>query len=107
MTDPLPSWNDGSAKQAIVSFIKETTTKGGSKFVAPEERIAAFDQDGTSMGRAAGVHASSVCIPSTWRLGGEGSSIEPSGVGRSDRDAQSLPHFFLPMQSVAVVSKFF
>ena len=48
MTGPLPSWNDGSAKQAIVTFIKETTIKGGSKFEAPEERIAAFDQDGTT-----------------------------------------------------------
>jgi phosphoserine phosphatase len=48
VTDPLPSWNDGSAKQAIVTFIKETTAKGGSKFVAPEERVAAFDQDGTT-----------------------------------------------------------
>jgi phosphoserine phosphatase len=45
--DPLPSWNDGPAKQAIVDFVHATTEAGGAKFVPPEERIAAFDQDGT------------------------------------------------------------
>ena len=44
-TDPLPSWNDGAAKQAIVAFVKETTTQGSPKFVPPAERIATFDQD--------------------------------------------------------------
>lgn len=46
-TDPLPSWNDGPSKQAIVAFVQATTTPGSSKFVPPEERIATFDQDGT------------------------------------------------------------
>ena len=46
-TDPLPSWNDGAAKQAIIAFVKDTTTQGSPKFVPPEERIATFDQDGT------------------------------------------------------------
>ena len=46
-TDPLPSWNDGAAKQAIVEFVKDTTTQGSPKFVPPAERIATFDQDGT------------------------------------------------------------
>src|SRR5882757_1221051 len=45
--DPLPSWNDGTAKQAIVEFIKATTTQGSPQFVTPGERIATFDQDGT------------------------------------------------------------
>lgn len=45
--DPLASWNDGAAKQAIVDFVKATTIEGSPQFVAPEERIAAFDQDGT------------------------------------------------------------
>lgn len=45
--DPLPSWNDGPAKQAILDFVRETTRAGGPKFVKPEERIATFDQDGT------------------------------------------------------------
>jgi hypothetical protein len=47
-TDPLPSWNDGAAKKAIVEFIKTTTEKGSLQFVAPEARIATFDQDGTT-----------------------------------------------------------
>src|SRR5690349_5643058 len=46
-TDPLPSWNDGAAKKAIVAFVQATTTQGGPKFITPEERIATFDQDGT------------------------------------------------------------
>jgi phosphoglycolate phosphatase-like HAD superfamily hydrolase len=45
--DPLPSWNDGFTKQAIVDFVRATTETGGAKFVPPEERIATFDQDGT------------------------------------------------------------
>jgi phosphoglycolate phosphatase-like HAD superfamily hydrolase len=45
--DPLPSWNAGPAKQAIVTFVQATTTQGSAQFVPPEERIATFDQDGT------------------------------------------------------------
>src|SRR5271169_5195830 len=45
--DPLPSWNDGPAKQTILAFVKEATDKSDLKYVAPEERIATFDQDGT------------------------------------------------------------
>ncbi len=47
-SNPLPSWNDGTAKKAIVEFVKTTTEKGSPKFVAPEARIAVFDQDGTT-----------------------------------------------------------
>jgi phosphoglycolate phosphatase-like HAD superfamily hydrolase len=46
-SDPLPSWNDGSAKEAIVSFVRATTTQGSPRFVPPAERIATFDNDGT------------------------------------------------------------
>ncbi|PYN92207.1 MAG: HAD family hydrolase [Candidatus Rokuibacteriota bacterium] len=46
--DPLPSWNDGPAKQAILEFVKVTTDQANPKFVPPEARIAAFDQDGTT-----------------------------------------------------------
>jgi phosphoglycolate phosphatase-like HAD superfamily hydrolase len=45
--DPLASWNDGPAKQAIVEFVRATTTQGSPQFVPPEARIATFDQDGT------------------------------------------------------------
>jgi phosphoserine phosphatase len=46
-TDPLPSWNDGPAKQAIVAFVRATTDQSSPTFVPPEARIATFDQDGT------------------------------------------------------------
>jgi phosphoglycolate phosphatase-like HAD superfamily hydrolase len=46
-SDPLPSWNDGPAKQAILNFVKATTDQSNPDFVPPEERIATFDQDGT------------------------------------------------------------
>src|SRR5271168_3062297 len=46
--DHLPSWNDGPAKNAILNFVKTTTDKSSSQFVQPEDRIAAFDQDGTT-----------------------------------------------------------
>jgi len=46
-TNPLPSWNDGAPKKAIVDFVQTTTTPGSPNFVPPAERIATFDQDGT------------------------------------------------------------
>jgi phosphoserine phosphatase len=45
--EPLPSWNDGAAKSAIVEFVDAVTTEGGADYVAPVDRIATFDQDGT------------------------------------------------------------
>lgn len=45
--DPLPSWNDGAAKDAIIAFVQATTTPSSPRFVPPTERIATFDQDGT------------------------------------------------------------
>ena len=44
--DPLPSWNDGAAKSAILEFVGAVTTDGPD-YVAPAERIATFDNDGT------------------------------------------------------------
>ena len=46
-TDPLPSWSDGPAKQAIITFVNETTEQAGPNYVPPTERIAVFDNDGT------------------------------------------------------------
>jgi phosphoglycolate phosphatase-like HAD superfamily hydrolase len=46
-TDPLPSWNDGAAKEAIIAFVRDTIDRSSPKFVPPEARIATFDQDGT------------------------------------------------------------
>lgn len=45
--DPLPSWNEGAAKQSIVNFIRTTTDKSDPDYIPQEERIATFDQDGT------------------------------------------------------------
>ena len=45
--DPLPSWNDGPAKQSIVAFVSTITAPGSPDFVPPAERIATFDNDGT------------------------------------------------------------
>jgi len=46
-TDPLPSWNAGASKSAILQFVKSVTKKGGADFVPVAERIATFDNDGT------------------------------------------------------------
>ena len=45
--DPLPSWNAGPAKKAIVEFVTKVTTAGSPDFVPVPERIATFDNDGT------------------------------------------------------------
>ena len=45
--DPLASWNDGPAKQAILDFARTATDQSSKDFVKPEDRIATFDQDGT------------------------------------------------------------
>jgi phosphoserine phosphatase len=46
-TDPLPSWNDGKAKQSIITFVEKVTTPGSPDFVPVPERVATFDNDGT------------------------------------------------------------
>jgi phosphoglycolate phosphatase-like HAD superfamily hydrolase len=46
-TDPLPSWNDGASKKALLDFVARTTAAGGPDFVPVPERIAVFDNDGT------------------------------------------------------------
>jgi phosphoserine phosphatase len=45
--DPLPSWNDGKAKQSIITFVEKVTKPGSPDFVPVPERIATFDNDGT------------------------------------------------------------
>ena len=46
-SDPLPSWNEGEAKQALVDFVEKTTREGSPDFIPEPERIATFDNDGT------------------------------------------------------------
>lgn len=43
---PLPSWNQGRARQAIIEFVQQVTTQGSPHYVAAEQRIATFDNDG-------------------------------------------------------------
>ncbi|HYV34991.1 MAG TPA: HAD family hydrolase [Gemmataceae bacterium] len=45
--DPLPSWNDGPNKKAILDFVKAATDKNGPDYIPPAERIVTFDNDGT------------------------------------------------------------
>jgi hypothetical protein len=45
--DPLPSWNDGPAKQSIITFVEKVTKAGSPDFVPVPERIAVYDNDGT------------------------------------------------------------
>jgi phosphoglycolate phosphatase-like HAD superfamily hydrolase len=44
--DPLPSWNAGPSRDAIVDFVQRTTTPGSPDFIPVAERIATFDNDG-------------------------------------------------------------
>lgn len=46
MTDPLPSWNDLSAKKVIIDFVAKTTEEGSADFIPVADRIACFDNDG-------------------------------------------------------------
>jgi phosphoserine phosphatase len=45
--DPLPSWNEGKTKEAIIAFVNTVTDKNNADFVKPADRIATFDNDGT------------------------------------------------------------
>jgi phosphoserine phosphatase len=47
--DPLPSWQEGKIKSRIIEFIKQVTDENSQYFVAPEQRLATFDNDGTLM----------------------------------------------------------
>ncbi len=46
-SSPLPSWNEGAAKLAIIQFVERVTLEGSADFVPPRDRIATFDNDGT------------------------------------------------------------
>lgn len=45
--DPLPSWNEGTAKHAIIDFVRRAVAEGGPGYIPPDRRIATFDNDGT------------------------------------------------------------
>jgi len=44
--EPLPSWNEGQTKQAIINYVNEVTTTGSENFIPVSERVAVFDNDG-------------------------------------------------------------
>ena len=46
-TEPLPSWNEGTTKSSIIDFVTRVSAQGGPGYVAPADRIAVFDNDGT------------------------------------------------------------
>jgi phosphoglycolate phosphatase-like HAD superfamily hydrolase len=50
LADPLPSWNEGSAKSEIIAFVERVTDPGSPDYVTPSDRIATFDNDGTLWG---------------------------------------------------------
>lgn len=45
--DPLPSWNEGDTKKQIINFVSQVSDENSADYVAPEDRIATFDNDGT------------------------------------------------------------
>jgi phosphoglycolate phosphatase-like HAD superfamily hydrolase len=47
MTDPLSSWRDGAAKDAILRYVDEASTEGSAGWIPVEQRVAVFDNDGT------------------------------------------------------------
>src|SRR5262249_36788104 len=47
LSDPLPSWNEGIAKQSIFKFIQPVTDRPSPQFLPPQHRIATCDKDGT------------------------------------------------------------
>ena len=47
ITDPLPSWNEGANKEAIIQYVKTVTDKNSKDYIAPSDLIATFDNDGT------------------------------------------------------------
>jgi hypothetical protein len=46
IVDPLPSWNEGDTKQAIISYVNDVTKEGSANFIPVGDRIATFDNDG-------------------------------------------------------------
>ena len=45
-SDPLPSWNEGQTKSAVITYVNEVTDKGSAHFIPEKDRIATFDNDG-------------------------------------------------------------
>ena len=95
-SDPLPSWNAGRAKDAIVKFVHATTDAASPNFVPLAERIATFDQDGTLWVEHPIYTQLVYCfdrVPALVRAKPELAKVEPfrtvlTGESRSDRAAR-------------------
>ena len=61
--DPLVSWREGTNKRLIIEFVEKVTTPGSPDFVAPEDRVATFDMDGTVLLGETGLCAFCICHP--------------------------------------------
>ena len=105
--DPLPSWNDGPAKAAIVCFVGDVTKEGSPGFVPTEERVATFDNDGTLWSEQP--YYNQVAFA----LAREGGLASPS-LGRNPRGAKnkeinpassSIPSDWYPEKSCAALTK--
>lgn len=46
-SDPLPSWNDGKTKKAIIDFVEDVTNSDSPNFIPVMDRITTFDNNGT------------------------------------------------------------
>jgi phosphoglycolate phosphatase-like HAD superfamily hydrolase len=44
--DPLPSWNEGNTKSAILDFVEEVTNANSPYYIEVKDRVATFDNDG-------------------------------------------------------------
>ena len=44
--DPLPSWNEGQTKGAIINYVNAVTDSVSPDFIPVKDRIATFDNDG-------------------------------------------------------------
>jgi len=44
--DPLPSWNEGETKTAIISYVNAVSDESSTDFIEVKDRIATFDNDG-------------------------------------------------------------
>jgi len=90
-TDPLPSWNDGLAKQSIINFVRVTTDRSSPTLVPPEARIATFDEDGTLWVEHPMYSQVVYClerVPALVKTKPELASVEPfKTVPSGDRDA--------------------
>jgi len=47
MSEPLPSWNDGPTREAMLAFVESVSDESDPGYVPPVERVAVFDNDGT------------------------------------------------------------